>query len=76
MNKRDIEKFNIMKERLRELRVEKNLNQKQVATVLGITPQSYYAYEMGISLPTLENLMKLITLFDCSADYLLGLSEY
>ena len=76
MIKRNIEKFNIMKERLNELRIEKNLTQKAVADELGISHQAYQAYEAGISVPTLDNFLKLIALFDCSADYLLGLSEY
>ena len=38
---------------------------------LGITPQSYHAYEAGITIPTLPNFIKLARLYDVSLDDLL-----
>ena len=47
------------------------LHQQFVAEQLGITPQSYHAYEAGITIPTLPNFIKLARLYDVSLDDLL-----
>ncbi|MEG2002694.1 MAG: helix-turn-helix transcriptional regulator [Clostridia bacterium] len=72
----NLEKFSVLKIRLRELRTQFGFSQKVVAERLGISYQSYQAYELGVSLPSLENFLKLTQIFECSADYLLGLSDY
>lgn len=56
---------------LKSLRTESGLTQKQVAKELGITYQSYQAYELGLTLPTLQNFIKLCKLFDVSYEELL-----
>lgn len=62
-------------ERLRELRVDRDMTQREVGEVLGIPQQQYSQYETGqIDLP-LRYLRKLIDLFDVSADYLLGRTQ-
>lgn len=40
--------------KLKQLRIEKGLQQKYVAGVLGITPQKYGQYELGVFTPNLE----------------------
>lgn len=57
---------------IKELRIENNFTQKFVAESLGITYQSYQAYELGISLPSLINFIKLANLYGVSLDYLIG----
>ena len=49
-------------------RLSKNLTQKQVANAIGVTIQSYQAYESGVALPSAENLIKLVLFFDASLD--------
>ena len=66
----------IFSKRLLDLRKHHNLTQRDVADYLGIAQPSYLRYEHGKAEPTLENLAKLADLFDVSADYLLGRSEY
>ncbi len=61
---------------LKDLRTQYGYTQKYVAEKIGIKYQSYQAYEAGISLPTLENFIKLADLFDVSLDYLIGRKEY
>ena len=61
---------------IKELRKENNMTQKQVAEKLGISYQSYQAYERGISQPTLENFIKIANIYDVSLDYLIGKSKY
>jgi transcriptional regulator with XRE-family HTH domain len=69
---------NIMElcEILKILRLEKNLTQADVASVLSITPEAYTQYERGRRQPNLENLVILSRFFKVTTDYLLGLNEY
>lgn len=50
--------------------------QKEVAEAIGITPQSYQAYESGKTLPTLENFLRLCIYFDVTPDALLGIKDF
>lgn len=58
--------------RLKELRTQRHMLQKDVAQRLGIDRTTYAKYESGASEPNHETLLKLSELFDVSADYLLG----
>ena len=64
-----------MGERLRELRCEHNLTQKQIAESLGISIRAYSHYEMGDREPSIEVIKLLCKLFNVSSDYLLGLID-
>lgn len=66
----------IFRDRLRELRIQNKMTQREIATYLGITQPSYIRYENGKSEPTLECLVKIADLYDVSVDYLLGRSNY
>ncbi len=57
-------------------RKSKNLTQKQVAEAIGVKTQSYQAYENGIAMPTIENLLKLSLLFEISIDDLFEIKWY
>ncbi len=56
---------------LKELRRQYGYTQQFVAERLGIACQSYQAYEWGITLPTLQNFVKLANLYEVSLDELL-----
>jgi len=58
---------------LLQLRTAQNTTQKQVAAAVGITYQSYQAYESGITTPRLEHFIKLCQFFDVTPNELLGL---
>ena len=60
---------------LKSLRQEKGLLQKQVATELGITESGYGFYEQGKRTPDSEMLKKIASVFNVSADYLLGINK-
>lgn len=60
--------------RLRELRAERNMTQKQVAERIGGTASIVSAYENGIRQPSYEALIRLARLYGVSTDYLLGVS--
>ncbi len=44
------------------------LSKREMAKLMGIAMQSYWAYENGLSLPTTENLLKLCHILDISLD--------
>ncbi len=66
----------ILNYRLKLLRKRKKYTQAFVASKLGIAYQSYQNYERGLTLPTLENFVKLADLYEVSLDYLIGRKEY
>ena len=64
-----------MIKRLKELRSEKQLNQKQLAALLNITQQTYSDYETGRTNPDIDTLLQISKILECSIDYLLGNSD-
>ncbi len=59
-------------EKLRELRKQANLKQREMSEKLGIDRSTYAYYETGKSKPSLIVLCKIADVFDVSTDYLLG----
>lgn len=62
-------------ERLKSLRKEAGLTQKEIADHFKTSPQSYAQWEKGLRNPSKESLEKLAQFFNVSTDYLLGNSE-
>lgn len=62
-------------ERLKELRKQKGLFQKDIANKLGIDRTTYVKYETGVSEPDIKTLLSISEIFDVSLDYLLGKTE-
>ena len=62
----------MLPERLKTLRSEIKLTQKEVADKLDISQQSYAKWEKGITLPANKNLQKISEIFNTTTDYLLG----
>ena len=62
--------------RLKELRVNANYTQQQIAEMLGMKQQSYTRYENNTGEPNLDTVVKLCKIFEVSSDYLLGISDY
>ena len=56
---------------LKELRKQFGYTQTYVAKQIGITFQSYQHYEWGLTIPTLQNFIKLAKLYGFSLDELL-----
>ena len=65
----------ILGSRLRELREEAGLTQKQLADKLQINSVTYLHYEKEQREPPLALLADLARFFDVSVDYLLGLTD-
>ena len=64
-----------MYQRIRNLREDHDLTQKQMAKVLNCSQQVYSNYELGQrDIPT-DILIKLAKFYNVSTDYILGLSD-
>lgn len=61
--------------RLRDLREDKDLTQKEVAAYLGTTQQVYSRYEKGIQEIPLHHFIALAKFYQVSLDYLATPSE-
>ena len=61
--------------RLRELRLESEKKQSDIAEIIGVSRQVYSNYENEINEPSIEILIKLSKFFQCSVDYLIGFSD-
>ena len=57
-------------QRLRDLREDADLSQKQVAALLGIQQTVYSRYERGFQTIPLEHLLTLADFYHVSTDYL------
>ena len=64
-----------MYKRIRDLREDNDLTQKQVSGALRCSQQVYSNYELGQrDIPT-DILIKLSALYNVSVDYILGLTD-
>lgn len=61
--------------RLSALRDESEIGQKELAAILGVTPNTISDYENGVINPSLKVLLKISEHFAVSLDYLMGLSD-
>lgn len=62
--------------RLRELRRERGLTQKGLASAVGTTEDCIFFWEKGRSEPCIDELLLLSEFFGVSTDYLLGRTDY
>lgn len=62
-------------EQLKQLRVSKNLTQKQLALNVGMSERGIQNYELNSRKPTYEAIIKIADYFDVSLDYLVGRSD-
>mgnify|MGYP002577694512 FL=1 len=61
--------------RLKTLRLQRRLSQKEVANVLNISQQQYSRIEKEDLKINADKLIKLAKLFNTSIDYILGLTD-
>lgn len=64
-----------MKNRLREIRQEKNLSQKDLAKKINISQKVISQYEHGYREQKLETWQKIADFLNVPVDYLLGISK-
>ena len=65
----------MFKERLKDLRKNNNVTQKQLAFDISLSERNYQSLEYGNVKPSYETLIKLADYFDVSLDYLVGRSD-
>ena len=61
---------------IKQLRIEENITQKQMADMLNICQSCYARYENGTREIPLSVLVELTKIFNVSSDYLLGIENY
>ena len=61
--------------RLRDMREDHDLSQRQLATLLHIPQSQYHRYESGQREIPIHYLIRLAVLYKTSTDYLLGLTD-
>ena len=60
-------------ERIRELRKERNMSQKQLGEAIGVDFRTVSFWETERYEPNISQIIKLCKLFQVESDYLLGL---
>lgn len=65
----------MFKKRLKELRLEKNITQEELADFLNVSKSTISLYENGVREPDLKLLVSIADYFNVSTDYLLGRIE-
>lgn len=63
------------KERLKQLRLERQLSQSELAKNLGVSQRSISSWETGFRQPDFDTLERIARFFEVTTDYLLGLVD-
>lgn len=61
--------------RLKEIREDYDIKQRDIARLLNIRQNTYSQYETGQRQLPLDALIRLAVFFDTSTDYILGLTD-
>lgn len=64
-----------MYSRIRDLREDSDLTQKQIAELLNTNQSNYSKTERGVKALSLEEAIKLAQFYEVSVDYLVGLTD-
>ena len=65
----------MLDKRIRQLRLERGINQKELGDAVGVSKQSVSNWENGNIMPSVDLLIRLANVFGVSTDYLLGRTE-
>ncbi len=66
----------LFSERLKQLRLDANLKQADLAKILNTTQRRISYFELGKIEPDLNTLCSIAKYFDVTTDYLLGIKDY
>lgn len=61
--------------RLKDIREDNDFNQEEMASILEVKRGTYSLWELGINIIPLRKLIEYADYFNCSIDYVLGLSN-
>lgn len=67
--------MSLFSDRLKLLKTNKKLLQKDIAAAIGISLRAYQYYETDTKEPTMSKLIALADYFNVSLDYLVGRSD-
>jgi len=67
--------MSVFSDRLQELKVKRNVMQKDVASAIGVPLRTYQRYEYGEREPQLSTLVRIADFYGVSLDYLAGRSD-
>ena len=62
-------------ERIKELRISKNLSQMQLSIKTGLSQSAIAKWELGKTVPTASAIITLAKFFNETTDYILGLED-
>ena len=69
-------RYEVLKyERIRNMRVDRDLSQTEIANVLHVAQNTYSQYELGTNNIPLEAMVRLADFYDTSVYYLLGRTD-
>lgn len=63
------------REKLKEIREDRDISQKEIAKVLGVKQSAVSKYENGLREYKVEDIIKLCKFYNISADYILELPK-
>lgn len=61
-----------LRENIKRMREEKGYSQKKLAERMGVNPSLIAAFEVGTKVPSLNVMLALAEVFDCTLDELAG----
>lgn len=67
--------MNTYAQKIRDLRIDHDLSQAQIAEIIGSTKNQVGKYERGEQEMPIKHLINLCNYYNVSADYILGLPE-
>ena len=67
--------MSVIGERIKTLRIDKKVTQKEIAEEIGVSPVSVQRFEYGSVRPSLDTIIALADYFNVSLDYLVGRSD-
>lgn len=65
----------IFAERVKELRIKKNIKQSELGEIVGLSDNAISDIERGYRLTSMEKLEALADYFEVSVDYLMGRTD-
>lgn len=68
--------MNKFSKRLKEIRLEKGMDQKTLAKALNTSQTNVSRWENGKFQPDIETIIAIAKFFNVTTDYLLGLTDY
>lgn len=62
-------------EKIKQLRTDRDMTQKDLASQLGLTPKMVSFYELGQRTPPVDIVKKICAVYNVSSDFLLGIPD-